>query len=588
MATPPRTLTLVTAIATVALGVVTTPAAADPVRPGRVEPLTAPVEALYTGTASLDGTVSVQDEPAGAKARIDATVLFGKDSAKLRPGARARIREVSRTFTQKGPGKVRVTGYTDDLGPADHGLRLSVRRASAVADTLGNLLPDRGYPITAVGKGEQDPAVPNTSETNRKLNRRVIITLTRTVPKKNKPPAVDRATPTPPADPRPTPTTTTEPATTPSPTGPTETVGPQPTDPSQPAPPPTIQPTTAPPPIPGPSSERAAGWFDPVLASWLFLGVVVLLAAVLLARRLHRYRRPETPGGTSPAKPSTPSPPGPDNTTAAKAHHTGEDADAPDQNLTGPANANIPPHPAGDDLTASTGTTPAARATTALTVAEPHPTRTAPGSPVVRPPGQHHRAAAQADLDADLRTWHSDHCDLPRLSLLGPVTARAHGTPIARRKPFYTELLAYLALRPNGATVDQVADAFTLTPARVRNDMKILRDWLGTNPRTGRRHLPDARESPAGRAQGLAIYQVDGILVDLDLFNRLDKRSQHAGADSLNDLDQARALVRGQPFDQLRPHGWTWLHNGDRIDLHTEAAIQALTERTTRLHASTP
>jgi hypothetical protein len=204
--------------------------------------------------------------------------------------------------------------------------------------------------------------------------------------------------------------------------------------------------------------------------------------------------------------------------------------------------------------------------------ARPHLGRPQPQTPAGR-------AARHGDLDADLRDWFSDGCDLPRLSLLGPVTVRAHGTPIARRKPFYTELLAFLALRPHGATPDQVAAAFALTPARVRNDMKVLRDWLGTNPRTNRRHLPDARDTPAGRARGLAVYQVDGLLVDLDLFQRLLKRADAAGPEGLTDLDRALRLVRGRPFDQLRPHGWEWLYEGDRIDLHTEAAIQRTSDR---------
>ena len=105
--------------------------------------LEAPSVDLHTGVSSLDGTVTVEGTRRGAKARIDATVLFGKDSAQLRPGARARIRQVAKEFARKGPGKVRVVGYTDDLGPADHGLRLSIRRAGAVANTLADLLPAR-------------------------------------------------------------------------------------------------------------------------------------------------------------------------------------------------------------------------------------------------------------------------------------------------------------------------------------------------------------------------------------------------------------------------------------------------------------
>jgi outer membrane protein OmpA-like peptidoglycan-associated protein len=36
-------------------------------------------------------------------------------------------------------------------------------------------LVERDYPFTLVGKGEDDAAVPNTSEANRKKNRRVVI-----------------------------------------------------------------------------------------------------------------------------------------------------------------------------------------------------------------------------------------------------------------------------------------------------------------------------------------------------------------------------------------------------------------------------
>ena len=59
---------------------------------------------------------------------------------------------------------------------------------------------------------------------------------------------------------------------------------------------------------------------------------------------------------------------------------------------------------------------------------------------------------ADPTLDDDLRTWFDPHCDLPRLMVLGPLTVRvaATGTPTAAaaRKPFLTELLAYLATRP--------------------------------------------------------------------------------------------------------------------------------------------
>jgi hypothetical protein len=54
-----------------------------------------------------------------------------------------------------------------------HGLVLSRRRAAAVAQVLRPNLDKADYPFSVSGRGEADPAVPNTSEKNRRLNRRV-------------------------------------------------------------------------------------------------------------------------------------------------------------------------------------------------------------------------------------------------------------------------------------------------------------------------------------------------------------------------------------------------------------------------------
>ena len=190
-------------------------------------------------------------------------------------------------------------------------------------------------------------------------------------------------------------------------------------------------------------------------------------------------------------------------------------------------------------------------------------------------PAELRQAVESADptLDADISAWFAEDCDLPRLALLGPVGARTHGMAIAKRKPYYTELLTYLATRPHGATPEEVADAFSITGPRVRNDIKVLRDWLGVNPRTGRKHLPDARESAAARARGIGVYQVEDLLVDADLFRRLRVRGESRGADGINDLRQALQLATGQPFDKLRPGGWIWLYEGDRLDHHLICGI---------------
>ena len=175
-------------------------------------------------------------------------------------------------------------------------------------------------------------------------------------------------------------------------------------------------------------------------------------------------------------------------------------------------------------------------------------------------------------LDQDIADWFSPNCDRPRLILLGPVTARTHGKALAKRKPYFTELLAFLALhRKHGATREQIREAFSISDGKVRDYTNIVRDWLGPNSRTGEDHLPYADKAPAAKLTGVNVYQVDdGLLVDLDLFIRLRKRGQsRGGAEGVADLCTALELVgEAQPFSQLREEGWAWLANEpDRVDL---------------------
>ena len=182
-------------------------------------------------------------------------------------------------------------------------------------------------------------------------------------------------------------------------------------------------------------------------------------------------------------------------------------------------------------------------------------------------------AVAEADpnLDADLAAWRSDSDLHPRVWLLGPIKARTslRGNPLAvkQRRAFYTELLAFLALRPNGATTEQLCDAFSMEAGTVRKHMGVIRDWLRANL-DGGKHLPDATESPAGKARGIGVYQLQGVLLDVDLFLRLRQRGESRGPDGVKDLTDALSLVTGEPFEGQRHGGWGWLVSGERVDQH--------------------
>ncbi|BEH01752.1 hypothetical protein brsh051_10330 [Brooklawnia propionicigenes] len=182
---------------------------------------------------------------------------------------------------------------------------------------------------------------------------------------------------------------------------------------------------------------------------------------------------------------------------------------------------------------------------------------------------------ADPSLDGDLAAWAAG--TRPHLRLLGPIQARTgttgKPTAVAKRKAFYTELLAFLVLHPQGVTIDQVVDAFGSDATQMRVHLSKVRSWLGVDPTTGGNYLPDATKSPAGIARGMGIYQLVGVLADIDLFRRLRARGQARGPEGLNDLLAALGLVTGEPFTGQRGRGWAWLADGVRIDQHMVCAV---------------
>lgn len=144
------------------------------------EPATFPVVDIESTTIDLvvvsqdlSGSTTVESSNERLDVTLDSSVLFGKDSAVLRPQARQRLDAVVRELRERGPGTVLVEGHTDDLGSAAHGYVLSRQRARSV---LAVIRPElSGYALRTAGRGEDEPRVPNSNEENRSLNRRVEI-----------------------------------------------------------------------------------------------------------------------------------------------------------------------------------------------------------------------------------------------------------------------------------------------------------------------------------------------------------------------------------------------------------------------------
>ena len=183
---------------------------------------------------------------------------------------------------------------------------------------------------------------------------------------------------------------------------------------------------------------------------------------------------------------------------------------------------------------------------------------------------------ADPTLDQDLAYWRADTTDRPRLTVLGAVRLRlGHGgqpTVGLKRVPYYTEIVAYLATRPHGATADELAEALGIGTDRVRRDLSTVRARLGTNPRTGRPHVPDATSNPEADRRAVGVYLIEDLLYDADLFRRLRLRGEASGAAGIDDLANALQLVTGRPYEQLRRRGGLWLAS-THDDHHLVAAI---------------
>ncbi|MBC9728351.1 OmpA family protein [Streptomyces sp. TRM68367] len=120
-----------------------------------------------------------EDTNTNVKFALQAEVLFSKDSAKLSAESRARISGIAEEIKTQNATRIRVFGFTDDLGSSAHGDVLSKRRANAVQEVLDQELNDSAITYEVRGYGEQYPIADNSTEAGRKKNRRVEVSFPR-------------------------------------------------------------------------------------------------------------------------------------------------------------------------------------------------------------------------------------------------------------------------------------------------------------------------------------------------------------------------------------------------------------------------
>jgi outer membrane protein OmpA-like peptidoglycan-associated protein len=99
-------------------------------------------------------------------------VHFDSNSATIRPESHRRLDRVVEYMTHKPNARIRVAGYTDNVGNPRTNRTLSERRAQAVRAYLVSHGLDGGR-IEAVGYGDESPIASNDTEEGRQQNRRI-------------------------------------------------------------------------------------------------------------------------------------------------------------------------------------------------------------------------------------------------------------------------------------------------------------------------------------------------------------------------------------------------------------------------------
>lgn len=108
---------------------------------------------------------------AGASAVLN-NIFFDLNKYDLKEKSVTELEKVVRFLTENPTLRIEIAGHTDNVGAAAYNLQLSQKRAQSVSSYLvaHGIDPAR---LTQKGYGAQKPLVPNDSEANRQINRRI-------------------------------------------------------------------------------------------------------------------------------------------------------------------------------------------------------------------------------------------------------------------------------------------------------------------------------------------------------------------------------------------------------------------------------
>ena len=124
---------------------------------------------------NMDNMVSVVKTDKGLSVRILDSALFNSGSSELLPQAGPILDRII-NIVKDSSYYINIEGHTDDTGSPDFNWKLSTERALSVIDYFvkADFNPVR---LSASGYGQYHPILPNITEQNRSMNRRVEINM---------------------------------------------------------------------------------------------------------------------------------------------------------------------------------------------------------------------------------------------------------------------------------------------------------------------------------------------------------------------------------------------------------------------------
>jgi OOP family OmpA-OmpF porin len=100
-------------------------------------------------------------------------ILFDVDKTDVKPQSKPTLDEVAKLLKSDSTLNLEVAGHTDNTGGADHNMKLSQGRATAVVQGLVKDYGINSARLQAKGYGDTKPVAPNETEDGRAKNRRV-------------------------------------------------------------------------------------------------------------------------------------------------------------------------------------------------------------------------------------------------------------------------------------------------------------------------------------------------------------------------------------------------------------------------------